>query len=115
MELAPGIFLGVTFFIGPTPCTSAPRPLFLALDFLLLQPMSKPYPKIYLKPGRQSSLERFHLWVFSGAIQKIEGVPAQGVPKDGDVVEVYSTVGQYLATGHYQKGSITVRICTFTQ
>jgi len=87
--------------------------------------MSKPYPKIYLKPGRQSSLERFHLWVFSGAIQKIEGVPAkgvpaqgvpaQGVPKDGDVVEVYSTVGQYLATGHYQKGSITVRICTFTQ
>lgn len=68
------------------------------------------YPKIHLKKNRDEALQRFHQWVFSGAIQHIEGQPSEG-----DVVEVFSHEGKYLATGHYQKGSITVRILSFEQ
>ena len=68
------------------------------------------FPKIILKSGRERSLNRFHLWVFSGAIKKMEGNP-----EDGDVVEVYSNNLEYLATGHFQHGSITVRIFSFEQ
>lgn len=64
--------------------------------------------KIYLKKGREDSLKRFHPWVFSGAIRKIEGSPLEG-----DVVEVLSDKGEFLAFGHYQVGSITVRILAF--
>ncbi|NCD42586.1 MAG: class I SAM-dependent rRNA methyltransferase [Bacteroidia bacterium] len=67
-------------------------------------------PAILLKPGKERSLLRFHLWVFSGAIKKIMGAPV-----DGDIVEVFDNNGTYLATGHYQKGSITVRIFSFTR
>jgi 23S rRNA (cytosine1962-C5)-methyltransferase len=66
------------------------------------------FPKIILKSGRERSLNRFHLWVFSGAIKKIGGKP-----EDGDVVEVYSNNLEYLATGHFQQGSIMVRIFSF--
>ncbi|MDR1153666.1 MAG: class I SAM-dependent rRNA methyltransferase [Bacteroidales bacterium] len=67
--------------------------------------------KIFLKPKREESLRRFHPWIFSGAVQKMEGSPV-----DGDVVEVYSADGVFLATGHYQPaGSITVRVLSFTQ
>jgi len=67
--------------------------------------------KIILKPKREESLRRFHPWIFSGAIKKIEGSPAEG-----DVVEVYSSEGGFLAMGHYQPaGSITVRILSFIQ
>jgi len=67
--------------------------------------------KIFLKPGRDESLRRFHLWIFSGAIKKIEGSPAEG-----DVVEVFSAEGGFLAMGHYQPaGSITVRVLSFTR
>ena len=68
------------------------------------------FPKVYLKPGRERSLQRFHLWVFSGAIKGISGKP-----EEGDIVEVCDASGNYLATGHIQNGSITVRIFSFTQ
>ena len=67
--------------------------------------------KIFLKPHREESLRRFHPWIFSGAIKKIEGSPVEG-----DVVEVLSADGAFLAMGHYQPaGSITVRVLSFTQ
>ena len=68
------------------------------------------FPKIILKSGRDRSLKRFHLWVFSGAIKKVEGNT-----EDGDIVEVFSNTGEYLATGHFQNGSIMVRIFSFIQ
>ncbi len=71
-------------------------------------PMNDHFPKVILKSGRERSLERFHLWVFSGAIKSIEGKP-----DDGDIVEVYNNSGHYLATGHFQHGSIMVRIFSF--
>ena len=64
--------------------------------------------KIILKKGRDESLKRFHPWVFSGAIAEI-----QGNPEEGDVVGVYSADGSFLAAGHYQIGSITVRVLSF--
>ena len=64
--------------------------------------------KIFLKPGKEKSLNRFHLWVFSGAIQYKEGNP-----EDGDVVEVLTSDKKFIARGHYQNGSIMVRIRTF--
>ena len=64
--------------------------------------------KIILKKGREDSLKRFHPWVFSGAIAQIVGTPAEG-----DVVSVYGADGEFLAAGHYQIGSIAVRILSF--
>lgn len=64
--------------------------------------------KIILKKGRSESLKRFHPWVFSGAIAQIQGSPAEG-----DIVSVYGSDGEYLAAGHYQIGSIAVRILSF--
>ena len=66
------------------------------------------FAKVILKPKKEESLLRFHPWVFSGAIQKIAGSP-----KEGDIVDVYTCNGEYCATGHYQIGSIAVRIFTF--
>jgi 23S rRNA (cytosine1962-C5)-methyltransferase len=71
--------------------------------------MSK-FLQVVLKPGREQSLRRFHLWIFSGAIEKISGIP-----KEGDVVEVVDHKGNYLATGHIQNGSIAVRIFSFVK
>ena len=65
--------------------------------------------KLYLKPKKEESLLRFHPWVFSGAIASTEGKPAEG-----DIVEVYSAGNQFLGIGHYQIGSIVVRILSFT-
>lgn len=66
--------------------------------------------KVFLKPKKEESLQRFHPWVFSGAIQNIEGKPAEG-----ELVEVYAFNKAFLAIGHYQIGSIAVRVVTFTQ
>jgi 23S rRNA (cytosine1962-C5)-methyltransferase len=66
------------------------------------------YSKIYLKHKKEESLLRFHPWVFSGAIAKIEGKP-----EEGDLVEVHSSDNRFLGTGHYQIGSISVRILSF--
>ncbi len=69
------------------------------------------YPRLTLHPHKTASLERQHPWVFSGAISKVEGKLA-----DGDIVELYSSRGQYLATAHYQSaGSISARVLTFEQ
>jgi len=65
--------------------------------------------KIFLKKGREDSLRRFHPWVFSGAISQIVGEPAEG-----DVVSVHASDGSFLAYGHYQIGSIAVRILSFS-
>ena len=66
------------------------------------------YPKIILKPGKEQSLQRFHPWIFSGAIKKLpENL------NDGDIVEIYDSSETYIATGHYQTGSIAVRIFSF--
>lgn len=64
--------------------------------------------KIYLKPGKEIPVLRFHPWVFSGAIARMEGDPA-----DGDVVEVYSKRGELLGAGHFHHGSIAVRLLSF--
>ena len=65
--------------------------------------------KIILKKGRDESLRRFHPWVFSGAIAQIVGQPSEG-----DIVGVFSHEGEFLAYGHYQIGSIAVRILSFS-
>ncbi len=67
------------------------------------------YCKVFLKPKKEESLLRFHPWVFSGAIHHIEGNPAEG-----ELVEVYTPDGRFLGIGHYQIGSIAVRILSFT-
>lgn len=64
--------------------------------------------KIILKPGREASVLRFHPWVFSGGIQSKEGDI-----KDGNWVEVLDSRNKTLGFGHYQNGSITVRILMF--
>ena len=65
--------------------------------------------RIILKKGRDESLKRFHPWIFSGAVARIEGSPAEG-----DLVEVYDCQGKFLAMGHYQIGSIAVRVLSFS-
>lgn len=66
--------------------------------------------KVILKKGRDESLRRFHPWVFSGAVAQIAGNPAEG-----DIVAVHDSEGRYLAAGHYQIGSISVRILSFDE
>ena len=66
--------------------------------------------KVILKPRREESLLRYHPWVFSGAIAQIVGHPAEG-----DLVGVYTADGQFLAWGHYQIGSIAVRVLSFDE
>ena len=64
--------------------------------------------KIILRKGREDSLRRFHPWVFSGAIAEIQGNPAEG-----DMVAVHASDGSLMAYGHYQIGSIAVRVLSF--
>ena len=64
--------------------------------------------KIILKSGKEQSIRRYHPWIFSGAIKKITGSPVEG-----DIVEVYDNKDNFLAVGHYQPGSIAVRILSF--
>ena len=68
------------------------------------------YKKVYLKPGKEESLKRFHPWVFAGAIAKV-----QGEPEEGEVVDVYTSKKEFIACGHFQIGSIAVRVLTFKQ
>ena len=64
--------------------------------------------KIFLKPGKEVPILRFHPWVFSGAIARVEGNPA-----DGDVAEVHGKRGELLGVGHFHHGSIAVRLLSF--
>lgn len=66
--------------------------------------------KIVLKSGKDQSVRRYHPWIFSGAIKKIYGSPAEG-----DIVDVYDNKDEFLATGHYQPSSIAVRILSFSE
>lgn len=66
------------------------------------------YKKVYLKPKKQESLLRFHPWIFSGAIkQKDESL------EEGEIVAVYTSDKEFIAIGHYQVGSISVRVLSF--
>ena len=70
---------------------------------------------IYLKPHKEESLRRFHPWVFSGAIARVlldAGHPGNA-PAEGELVSVYSSMGVILGVGHWQVGSIAVRILAF--
>ena len=66
------------------------------------------YKNLYLKKGKEESLERFHPWIFSGAIHHIEGEP-----EEGEVVRVLTSEGDFIAVGHWQIGSIAVRVLDF--
>ena len=67
--------------------------------------MESNFAKVILGSGKDQSVRRFHPWIFSGAIKKIKGEV-----QEGDVVEVYSNHDELLAMGHYQSGSIAVRV-----
>ncbi len=66
-------------------------------------------PQFILKPGKEQSLNRFHPWVFSGAVKGVRGPE----PVEGDLVEVLDSRDNFLAIGHYIIGSIAVRIVSF--
>ncbi len=72
--------------------------------------MRKITSTLFLKHGREASVKRFHPWVFSGAIERVEGDPI-----DGDCVEVKDSQKHTLGFGHFQKGTITVRLLSFTK
>ena len=66
------------------------------------------YKQVYLRKGKEESLLRFHPWVFSGAIASLD----EGI-EEGEIVRVITSKGNCIAIGHYQIGSIAVRVLTF--
>jgi len=80
------------------------------MSILKTMRMNNTYTKIVLKSGKDQSLKRFHPWVFSGAVKKIYGTVSEG-----DIVSVYSNQDEFLGLGHYQIGSIAVRVFSFTE
>jgi 23S rRNA (cytosine1962-C5)-methyltransferase len=66
------------------------------------------YRKIQLKKGKEESLRRFHPWIFSGAVAFMD----DGI-EEGEVVRVFTCSGEFIAVGHYQIGSIAVRVLSF--
>ncbi|MCH2023668.1 MAG: class I SAM-dependent rRNA methyltransferase [Saprospiraceae bacterium] len=70
--------------------------------------MENNYSKIYLKHKKDNFVRRFHPWIFSGAIAKTDGYL-----DDGSIVEVYSNKDEFLAIGHYHRGSIAVKIFSY--
>ncbi len=66
------------------------------------------YKTIILKRGKEESLKRFHPWIFSGAIAK-----AEDSIEEGDIVRVLTSDDKFIAVGHYQIGSIAVRVLSF--
>ena len=66
------------------------------------------YKQIYLKKGKEESLRRFHPWIFSGAIHHTD----DGID-EGEIVKVITAGGDFIAVGHYQIGSIAVRVLSF--
>jgi 23S rRNA (cytosine1962-C5)-methyltransferase len=72
--------------------------------------MNKSLVKIILSTDKDHSVRRFHPWVFSGAIRKMSGEV-----HEGDIVEVHSSQNEFLGMGHYQNGSIAVRMFSFKQ
>jgi 23S rRNA (cytosine1962-C5)-methyltransferase len=70
--------------------------------------MTRTFPLLILKPERGRSALRRHPWIFSGAVGKI-----RGEPKEGEIVEVLSSDGSFLALGHFGEGSISARLFSF--
>ena len=68
------------------------------------------YPKVYLKKGKEHSIKRFHPWIFSGAVSRVD----DGL-QEGDLVAVYNAQNEFLAVGHISIGSIVVRILAFEE
>lgn len=68
------------------------------------------YKRVYLKAGKEESLKRFHPWIFSGAIHHFEGEP-----EEGEIVDVYTSKKEFIALGHFQVGSIAVRVLSFKE
>lgn len=66
------------------------------------------YKQIFLKRGKEESLKRLHPWIFSGAIHHMD----EGI-EEGDTVRVITAAGEFIAVGHYQIGSIAVRVLSF--
>ena len=66
------------------------------------------YKKIILRKGKDQSLKRFHPWVFSGAIARMDSDL-----EEGEIVKVYTADGEFIAVGHFQIGSIAVRVLSF--
>lgn len=69
--------------------------------------------QIYLRRGKEESLMRRHPWIFSGAIERIKS--SEEEIKEGEIVDVFTKQGEFIARGHYQIGSIAVRVLTFEQ
>ena len=63
---------------------------------------------LYLKKGKEESLRRYHPWIFSGAVHHTEGDL-----QEGDIVTVLTSQGEFIAVGHWQIGSISVRVLSF--
>lgn len=68
------------------------------------------YPVIVIRKGREKSLKRFHPWVFSGSVSREEGDP-----KPGDLVRLVDERQNVLGMGHYNKGSIAVKVLAFEE
>lgn len=64
--------------------------------------------RLVLRHGKEKSVYRRHPWIFSGAVQRVEGKP-----EDGCLADVYSIDGHYLATGHYQQDNIILKVLRF--
>ncbi|MFA8299417.1 MAG: class I SAM-dependent rRNA methyltransferase [Hyphomicrobiales bacterium] len=69
----------------------------------------KSFPKLILRDGKDAPLKRFHPWIYSGAVDYIEG----GEPQEGDVVEVHNSFGDFMGLGHFQNNTVAVKIFAF--
>lgn len=67
-------------------------------------------PSLILANGKERSLQRRHPWIFSGAVREMRGAPAEG-----DIVDVYSSDGTWLAVGHYQPDTIVCKVLSFRE
>ena len=68
------------------------------------------YKSIYLKKGKEESLNRFHPWIFSGAIHHMDDNI-----EEGELVNLFTASNEFIAVGHYQIGSIAIRVLTFSK
>lgn len=68
------------------------------------------YKSIYLKKGKEESLNRFHPWIFSGAIHHMDDDI-----EEGELVNIFTASNEFIAVGHYQIGSIAIRVLTFSK
>ena len=68
------------------------------------------YKSIYLKKGKEEALNRFHPWIFSGAIHHMDDNI-----EEGELVNIFTASNEFIAVGHYQIGSIAIRVLTFSK